>query len=73
MSVYDKSIRVDPAKVKITASRLTSNQPIGFRWLVKLSGDKVFQGAYPWTQGSMGGFEWRELDTVYESEIGRAM
>jgi hypothetical protein len=71
MSVCGKLIHVDFAKVKIAAARTISNQPIGFRWFVKLSGGKVLQGAYPWTQGSMGGVEWRELDTVYESEIGR--
>jgi hypothetical protein len=34
-------------------------------------GSKRIQGAYAWSQGSMGGVEWRDLPLVYVDMDGK--
>ena len=44
--------------------RTESMSPVGYRLARKPNGEVVLQGAYEWGQGSYGGYEWRDIETV---------
>lgn len=49
-----------------SAARVESTAPNGYKLKRKASGEYVLMGAFQWTQGTMGGIEWRELETEFE-------
>ena len=44
--------------------RVESSAPCAYRLARYPNGDLVLQGAYMWTDGTAGGFEWRDIPTV---------
>lgn len=50
------------------AARIEEIVPSGFRLCRKKTGELVLQGCFKWSQGTSGGFEWRDLPTVEESD-----
>lgn len=51
---------------EITAARIESTTPAAYRLMQKTDGRLVLQGAYTWSKGSVGGHEWRDIETVKE-------
>ena len=51
---------------KTVAARIESTVPAAYRLMQKNDGRLVLQGAYTWSQGSEGGYEWRNIETVKE-------
>lgn len=51
----------------VTAARTEYRAPAAYRLLQKKDGTLVLQGAYYWTQGALGGHEWRDIPTVVEA------
>ena len=46
------------------AVKVEQNIPTAYRLARKKDGTIVLQGAYQWSQGLQGGFEWREVQMV---------
>ena len=56
----------------ITAARIQSTQPTGFRIGQYPDGSKRVQGAYAWQEGwDKGGVEWRDLPVVLVGADGQ--
>lgn len=51
---------------KVTGARAESTTPAAYRLMEKADGRLVLQGAYQWSEGSVGGHEWRDVETVKE-------
>lgn len=47
-------------------SRIEQSIPHQYRLCQKHDGNLVLQGAFQWSQGFLGGIEWRDLPTVKE-------
>lgn len=52
--------------IDLSPARVEHGVASGFRLCKKLNGDLVLQGCFQWSQGTEGGFEWRDLPTVTE-------
>lgn len=51
----------------VGAARTEELMPSGFRLCRKKNGELVLQGCFKLSQGSCGGFEWRDLPTIDEA------
>ena len=49
---------------KVYALKVYAFKPHDYRLARKLNGDLVLQGYFPWSQGSVGGGDWKDLPTV---------
>lgn len=71
------TIRVDAkgriAGIGISAVRMQSNTPHDFRFAKYPDGSRRLQGAYVWSQGVMGGVEWRDIPVVDVDQSGNAL
>jgi hypothetical protein len=54
--------------INIAAAKVRSNQPVAYRLVQKVDGTLVLQGAFNWTEGSNGGYDWEDIPTIKESE-----
>jgi len=52
--------------IGVVASRFVSNVPTNFRLKEMLDGEVILQGAFMWREGSEHGFDWKDMETVYE-------
>lgn len=57
--------------LNVAPARIESTSPNAFRVAQYPDGDKRIQGAYAWSEGSIGGFEWRDLPLVYVDMVGK--
>lgn len=64
----DSTLQTDYAEL-VSSARVESNDPAAYR-LARRSGELILQGAYRWQQGSMAGFEWRDIPIVELDEPG---
>lgn len=46
--------------------RIESSSPSGYKLKRRANGEYVLMGAYQWSNGCSGGFEWREIETEIE-------
>lgn len=60
--MIESTLQTTCAKL-VTPARVESNDPTAYR-LARRNGELILQGAYRWQQGSMGGFEWRDIPIV---------
>ena len=58
---------------QITPARIESAFPNGFRVAQYPDGSQKIQGAYAWSQGQLGGVEWRDLPLVRVDDCGREL
>ena len=69
---YKELLLFSPEKMSVIAIRIGDTYPRNFRWFVKSTTPgwekPVLQGQYWWTQGTLTGFEWRDIPTVYEGD-----
>lgn len=47
----------------VSPGTIVSNHAVAYR-LARRKGELILQGAYRWQQGSMSGFEWRDIPIV---------
>lgn len=52
----------------ISAAKVKSTQASGYRLLQKTDGTIVLQGAFGWTEGSNGGYDWEDIPTIIEAQ-----
>lgn len=52
--------------VTIGASKVKSLQASSYRLLQKADGTIVLQGAFGWTEGVNGGYDWEDIPTIIE-------
>jgi len=57
--------------LQVAPARCESQTANMFRVAQYPDGSKRIQGAYAWSQGSMGGVEWRDLPLVYVDMDGK--
>ncbi len=54
----------------IQPARTESDTPTKYRFIKRLDGTLVLQGAYFWQTGfNTHGYEWRDIPTVLEEEV----
>ena len=54
--------QLDHAKL-VSKSHVIKDSPAAYR-LARRKGELILQGAYRWQQGSMSGFEWRDIPII---------
>lgn len=57
--------------MQIAPARIEAPFPNGFRIAQYPDGSTRIQGAYAWSQGQLGGIEWRDLPIVQVDEQGQ--
>lgn len=57
--------------LSVAPVRVDSNSPNAFRMAVYPDGSARVQGAYAWSEGSIGGVEWRDLPVVFVDMDGQ--
>lgn len=55
---------------RVAPARIESQYPNAFRQAMYPNGKVVMQGAYAWSEGSMGGIIWKDLPLVCVDENG---
>lgn len=56
---------------RVAPARIESQYPNAFRQAMYPNGKVVVQGAYAWSEGSMGGIIWKDLPLVYVDDDGK--
>ena len=56
---------------KVAPARIESQNPNAFRQAMYPNGKVVVQGAYAWSEGSMGGIIWKDLPLVCVDDEGK--
>lgn len=49
-----------------SCAKIKAGAPVNFRFFKKKNGQTILQGAYPWTKGFTGGFDWEDIPVVEE-------
>lgn len=49
----------------ISAAKITSGKADAYRLAIKHDGELVLQGAFQWSHGTEGGFDWKDIPTVH--------
>ena len=65
------SIAFEDGGFKVAPARIESLYPNAFRQAMYPNGKVVVQGAYAWSEGSMGGIIWKDLPLVYIDDDGK--
>jgi len=56
------TVAINP--LDLAPARIESSTPSKYRLGRKPDGELVLQGAYFWQQGTIAGYEWRDIETV---------
>lgn len=56
---------------KVAPARIESQYPNAFRQAMYPNGKVVVQGAYAWSEGSIGGIIWKDLPLVCVDDEGK--
>jgi len=56
---------------RVAPARIESLYPNAFRQAMYPNGKVVVQGAYAWSEGSIGGIIWKDLPLVYVDDDGK--
>lgn len=57
--------------LNVAPARVESSTPNMFRMACYPEGITRIQGAYAWSEGSIGGVEWRDIPTVFVDMDGK--
>lgn len=65
------SIAFEDGGFRVAPARIESQYPNAFRQAMYPNGKVVVQGAYAWSEGSMGGIIWKDLPLVCVDDEGK--
>ena len=65
------SITFEDGGFNVAPARIESQYPNAFRQAMYSNGKVVVQGAYAWSEGSMGGIIWKDLPLVCVDDDGK--
>lgn len=65
------SIAFEDGGFRVAPARIESQYPNAFRQAMYPNGKVVVQGAYAWSEGSIGGIIWKDLPLVCVDDDGK--